>query len=498
MCATPLCTPLCHLFCVSTQSAHIPLEWRIHKIRPIFKAGDKSSVTNYRPISLLSSTSKVLERIIYEKVIDFLEPQFSSSQFGFLKGRSSLQQLLVFLADIWDNLDNKVCTDVIYLDFRKAFDSVPHDKLLMKLWNMGISGDLWMWFRSYLNGRQQVVSINNHLSEPLPVHSGVPQGSILGPLLFLIFINELPTIVQSTKLLLFADDTKCYSASSLNGPALLQADVDHLYQWSISNISFNTSKSAFLRFGPPGHADSPVYFANGQPLPQSTTHRDLGVLMSDDLSWSDHYSFIVSRALRTLGLVRRTVGASASVQVRKCLYLLLIRSQMSYCSQIWRPHLIKDISLLESVQRKATKWILNNFILDYKSRLCSLQLLPLMMSFEVNNITFFITSVKMPTSNFNILQYVSFSSTTTCSCGIRLRHQLSHYNSSRHFYFTRLPRLWDKLSKYVDLLDCSVSLAKSRLCRFMWSYFEDFFCSNDLCTYHFCCPCSKCINSQVK
>ena len=117
--------------------------------------------------------------------------------------------------------------------------------------------------------------------------------------------------------------------------------------------------------------------------------------MSDNLSWSDHYSFIVSRALRTLGLVR-TVGASASVQVRKCLYLLLIRSQMSYCSQIWRPHLIKDISLLESVQRKATKWILNNFILDYKSRLCSLQLLPLMMSFEVNDITFFITSVKMP------------------------------------------------------------------------------------------------------
>ena len=128
-------------------------------------------------------------------------------------------------------------------------------------------------------------------------------------------------------------------ASSLNGPALLQADVNHLYQWSISNISFNTSKSAFLRFGPPGHAGSSVYFANGQSLPQSTTHRDLGVLMSDDLSWSDHYTHLLFLELcRTLdGLVRRTVGASASVQVRKCLYLLLIRSQMSYCSDMAPP-----------------------------------------------------------------------------------------------------------------------------------------------------------------
>lgn len=149
MCATPLCSPLCHLFSMSLQSAFIPSEWKMHNI---FKLGFKNSVTNYRPISLLSSTSKVLERIVYEKVIDFLSPLFSSSQFGFLSGRSTLQQLLIFLAEIRDNLDNKVCTDVIhiYLDFCKAFGTVPHDKLLIKLWNMGISGDLWMWFQSYL------------------------------------------------------------------------------------------------------------------------------------------------------------------------------------------------------------------------------------------------------------------------------------------------------------------------------------------------------------
>ena len=110
-------------------------------------------------------------------------------------------------------------------------------------------------------------------------------------------------------------------------------------------------------------------------------------------------------------------------------------------------------------------------------------------SHDLMIITFFITSVKMPTSNFNILQYVSFSSSVTHSCGVWLRHQLSCYNSSRHFYFSGLPRLWNKLSKYVDLLDCSVSLAKPRLCCFMWSYFEKFFCSDDFCSYHFCCPC---------
>ena len=158
---------------------------------------------------------------------------------------------------------------------------------------------------------------------------------------------------------------------------------------------------------------------------QLTSCVTIGVIMSDDLSWSDHYSLIVSRALRTLGLVRRTVGAS--VQVRKYLYLLLFCSQMSYysCSQIWHPHLLKDISLLESFQRKATKWILNNYILDYKSRLCSFNFCLSWCLLRLMIITFFITSFKMPTSNFNILQYVSFSSSVTRSCGVWLRHQLS-------------------------------------------------------------------------
>uniref|UniRef100_A0A1X7SUM2 Reverse transcriptase domain-containing protein n=1 Tax=Amphimedon queenslandica TaxID=400682 RepID=A0A1X7SUM2_AMPQE len=221
-CATPLCVPLHHLFNLSLIQASLPSEWKVHKITPIYKSGDRSSVCNYRPISLLCTISKVLEKLIYNAVSEFLVEAFSSSQFGFLAGRSTLQQLLVFLADLHQNMENKVMTDVIYLDFQKAFDTVPHKVLLDKLWSIGIQGNLWNWFYSYLNSRLQTVSINGHLSSFLPVLSGVPQGSLLGPLLFLIFINDLPSYVHTAKLLLFADDTKCYSSSNLS--AQLQED----------------------------------------------------------------------------------------------------------------------------------------------------------------------------------------------------------------------------------------------------------------------------------
>ena len=167
----------------SLSNHNIPSEWRIHVITPVHKSGDKSLVNNYRPISLLSNTSKILERLIYNKVTCHVSRFMSSQQFGFFKNRSSVQQLLV-LFDTIMNTDHQI--DIIYFDFKKAFDSVPHNELLHKLKAMGISGNLWLWFKSYLLNRQQCVKINNNYSHLLPVLSGVPQGSILGPLLFLI------------------------------------------------------------------------------------------------------------------------------------------------------------------------------------------------------------------------------------------------------------------------------------------------------------------------
>ena len=149
--------------------------------------------------------------------------------------------------------------------------------------------------------------------------------------------------------------------------------------------------------------------------------------------------------------------------------------------------------LQESVQRKATKWILNDYQLDYRSRLSSLQLVPLMMSFEITDIVFFLSSLKAPSPAFHFSHYIHFSSSHTCSSGLKLQHRFSHNNLSRHYYFIRLPRSWNRLPSSLDLLSCSIPLAKSHLANFMWSSFETHLHCSNTCSYHFHCPCSNSI-----
>ena len=192
-CALALYKPIHHLFMLSISHFYVPKDWRLHLITPIHKSGDKSSVKNYRPISLLCTISKVLEKIIYDKIISFVSQSISPLQFaiGFRPKHSTLQQLLLFVNSICESFSSKSQTDVIYLDFKKAFDSVAHNELLAKLWSFRITGNLWWWFRGYLSSRHQCVIINHCISDPLPVISGVPQGSILGPLLFLLMTFPL-------------------------------------------------------------------------------------------------------------------------------------------------------------------------------------------------------------------------------------------------------------------------------------------------------------------
>jgi len=187
--------------------------------------GDKFCVSNYRPISLLSTISKILERLVYNKVMEVYSDSISHNQFGFCKNKSTLHQLLLYFNDLYSSKEQKDC---VYLDISKAFDSVPHSKLLLKLWHVGITGNLWTRFHLYLTCHYQCVSVNDCLSNVLPVKCGVPQGSILGPLLFLIYINNLSNAVEYSTVFKFADNLECYL------PIFSHSDSVHLQQDFIS------------------------------------------------------------------------------------------------------------------------------------------------------------------------------------------------------------------------------------------------------------------------
>ena len=340
-----------------------PADWKIHKIIPVFKSGDRSLIINYRPISLLSNISKVLERLIYDKIIYHVIPYIKSR---FMLNRSTTQQLLIFFHDIFSS---KYQTDAVYLDISKAFDSVSHFHLLDKLTSINISGNLWLWFRAYLTDRFQYVSINNQCSQLMPVESGVPQGSILSPLLFIIYINDISDAVLYSKTLLFADDTKCFRfIKSYSDHQLLQQDLNSLHNWSTrSNLSFKLSKSVHVSFNP----NTPTtYSINNSMIHSNSYHKDLGIVVSDDLQWHLHHKYILDKSYKMLGVIRRTAFSRFnSITTKAKLYIALVRSQLTYCSIIWRPYLVQDINKLESMQRRATKFIMNDYKSDNKTRL---------------------------------------------------------------------------------------------------------------------------------
>ena len=336
-CALALFKPIHYLFVLSITKHCLPTEWRFHLIAPVYKSGDKSSVKSYRPISLLCIISKVLEKIIYNKIIPFVSNSISSSQFGFRKNHSTMQQLLFFLESIYKSFGSNAQTDVIYLDFKKVFDSVAHGELLVKLWSFGITGSLWNWFRGYLSSRMQCVTLNHCISDLLPVVSGVPEGSILGPLLFLIFVNDLPMSVTASSIFLFADDTKCLLPVKTFSDCLsLQRDLHNLSLWSLNwKLNFNESKCVLLRFSSGYPHIMYGYNINGHDIAVQENHKDLGIIMSSALSWSEHIQYILSKAYKTLGLIRRSFNSEHCPQTKKSLYISLIHPQLTYCSQIW-------------------------------------------------------------------------------------------------------------------------------------------------------------------
>ena len=366
----------------SLRTGETPEDWRKANVTPIFKKGDRNDPTNYRPISMTSQVCRILESIVRDHMVEHLKENnlLNDGQHGFREGRSCLTNLLTTLEDWTKILDEEDCVDSVYLDFRKAFDLVSHKHLLLKLHNLGIDGQIGTWIKSFLENRKQKVVIRGSKSDELEVLSGVPKGSVLGPILFLVFINDLPQCA-TCPVCLFADDSKIYcrvarenrDRPELEGShELLQKDLEEIQKWADKwKMSFNVNKCKVLHMGysNPNHE----YSLNGTILNKTKEERDLGVLVSNDLDFANHIKGIVSKANRMVGLIKISFE-SVDIDMFLNLYKSLIRPLLEYCVQAWSPHEEKDITLLENVQRRATKMVRGLGHLSYEERLNALEL----------------------------------------------------------------------------------------------------------------------------
>lgn len=361
--AVAIAPSLTKLFNLSIGLAQLPSQWKHSLIVPIPKSSSTDSPSCYRPISLLPIVSKVLERYISNILLDHLQCLnfISNKQWGFLEGRSTITALIKCTDDWLRELElgNDVCA--IFFDFQKAFDSVPHEPLFNKLSTLNLDACLLCWLHDYLCNRLQAVVVDGEESESSNVLSGVPQGSVLGPLLFLIYINDVTNVVMHPNSIvnMFADDVLLYHTISCpNDYSDAQHSVTAIEHWSSDNhLQLNALKCKCMIISRKKKPITPqcALILNGNNLEQVKSYKYLGLLLTADLSWSSHISSVCLKARKILGLLYRRFYGNLSQDALKQLYLSLVRPHLEYGCHVWNPYLEKDKKALESVQRFACR-----------------------------------------------------------------------------------------------------------------------------------------------
>ena len=369
--------PFATLLNKTMNDGEIPEDWKKAIVSAIFKKGSKSLAENYRPISLTSIICKLMETFVKNALLVHLLSNnlLSSKQFGFLSGRSTTTQLLNYLNKCMEKIVNGEVVDCIYLDFAKAFDTVPHKRLLNKLQAYGIKGQLLKWIEAFLTGRTHLVKVNGVSSETHAVISGIPQGSVLGPILFIVYINDILDKIKSDGFL-FADDTKIFRSITCKEDAVaLQSDISVLEEWSNRwLLKFNPKKCHVLSLGKFEHTMYTMrYEVYGAEMEHVFEEKDLGVTIDSQLKFEEHIAAKVRVANAMVGLIRRSFSYLSCYLFRK-LYLTFVRPHLEYAQVVWSPHSKKLVNMLENVQIRATKLVDGLSSLDYPERLRKLNL----------------------------------------------------------------------------------------------------------------------------
>ena len=484
------------LFNLSFSTGSIPLDWKLALVVPVHKKGDKGSVDNYRPISLTSLVMKVFEKCIKSVLFSACEDLLDQRQHGFVNGKSCTTQMVPFTTDLALALNNKSKIDIIYFDFAKAFDSVSHDIILYKLKNLyRVDGLMLKLIRSYLQGRQQQVVVGGFTSTTLPVKSGVPQGSILGPLLFILFINDMFSCISTgTSIALYADDTKIWREISVSDDHyILQSDIDRLFTWSVNNkMRFHPDKckalSVTLQHNILGAL--PFYYKlNNTRIEYVLSHTDLGVTINTKLKWGAHCDILVSRANSKLGLLRRTCHFTTNKRQKRSFYLAVIRSIFEHCSVIWAPQYSTYVQKFSVIQKRAIKWINGEQYVSYTDEVFAakqkeLNILPIKLKFIYTDLVLFykIVNELVP---IILPPYLSICTpdqvrNTRQNAAIHDLSDSSSYQCSvtpdcdafRTSYFYRSMTKWNSLPPSIRQAE-RISVFKSSLVDFMWSADND-------------------------
>ena len=379
-CSALLAYPLTAIMQKSLLTGSFPSYWSESLVVPIYKRGPRSVASNYRAVSLTPVPCKVMERILVSHIVEYLESNslLSPHQFGFRAGRCTEDQMLLFYDAVAREVDCGRSVDAVYLDFSKAFDVIVHELLLEKLASLGFDQNVLAWISSFVSGRTMRVAVGGECSTRREVNSGVPQGSVLGPILFLIYVNYLMDGVECSWKA-FADDFKLCTSSadqldSVDEAAALQRDLDRIYRRGVDcSLRLNPDKCVVMRFGRGSAAATPQYTLDGQNIEVVHQYKDLGVWVDNKLKFHHHVRVTAGKAGALVSeLLRSTVCRDSEFMVT--LFVSHIRPIMDYCSVLWNSDYLGNTRLLESIQRRWTREIAAVQHLSYEERIRTVRL----------------------------------------------------------------------------------------------------------------------------
>lgn len=419
------------------------MAWRSANVTPLFKKGSRLDRGNYRPVSLTSVPCKVLESVVRDALVVHLTVNnlICSEQHGFVPRKACVTNLLETVDFVTKNMSERTPTDIIFLDFAKAFDKVPHRRLMHKLECMGIGGQAINWIRAFLSSRRQRVTMGEVSSEWSVVKSGVPQGSVLGPTLFTVFVNDLPScIVNRCKL--YADDCKILARiKTIEDSRALQKDIDSVVEWCNKWLmELNAIKCKVMHCGR-GNPRA-KYTILGRELVTTERERDLGIILTPNMKWHEQVSYASSAANRVLGVLRNAF-VSRDLEIWRRLYTVYVRPHLEFAVQAWCPHSKGDIKAIEKVQRRATKIPHCLKDLRYQDRCKRMGIVELTKRRTRGDL---IQMFKI-TRGLDVVSWVSQPKTSIARAGRRrqLRREIVSNNQRHNFFTNRVANSWNTL-----------------------------------------------------